>query len=463
MFEILSYRHWAINQDFADRVGLLALKLLSEGKSIAHLITKKTGEELHQARYASLPAAADNLVVSTEWDRELQMETATTQFGQRVAVIPVIGGLTKRGDLCSYGMRDYIGMIDRANASQKVAAIVLDIESPGGTVDGTNEFGLAIKQSKKPVVAFGDGMVASAAYWIASQAKEIIANKNNATEFGSIGVLYMHENYQAYIQKEIGSVEIIRAPQSVDKARVNVIEPLTEDQRASIKAELKTIASEFFSTVKKGRGARLNTGEENIFTGKMYPAKEALSYGMIDKLDTLQGAINRAGMLALSPSTSAPANGAQVNTEMKFRSNLLSNLFGKAGKAEDQPAAELSPMEQADTHVAGLEAENATLKEANVQLTADITAANASMATLQASVTELQTQVSTLEAERTALQATVAEQKEALAKKPTGSLTTVIADPEKEAEIAGDPKVVAKSFKTKADAEVEEYLNYGKK
>jgi len=149
-------------------------------------------------------------------------------------------------------------LLAKNEASLPVCGLVKTTPTP--SCCATDTFGPAIKQSKKPVVAFGDGMVASAAYWIASQAKEIIANKNNATEFGSIGVLYMHENYQAYIQKEIGSVEIIRAPQSVDKARVNVIEPITEDQRASIKAELRDIAKEFFSTVKKGRGARHDDG-----------------------------------------------------------------------------------------------------------------------------------------------------------------------------------------------------------
>jgi len=442
MIDILSYRQWAISQQFANTFGLMALKLLNEGKSIDHLIKKHSHESLLN-RYAALAAASDGLVVKTSWDSDAKLYVSTTKFGQNVAMIPVMGALTKRGDLCSYGMRDYIGMIDRANKSDKVAGIVLDTESPGGTVDGTNEFGLAVRSSKKPVVAFGDGMVASAAYWVASQAKEIIANKNNATEFGSIGVLYIHENYEAYIAKEIGSVEIIRAPQSVDKARVNVIEPLTEEQRAEIKLELRDTAKAFISTVKQGRGAKLNPGEENIFTGKMYPAKDALAMGMIDNLGTLQDAINRAGQLSISTSGSARA---QVNTNTMFKSKLLSSIFGKSEKAaeENKPTAEQeqATMEAADAKVVELEAENQRLKDEN-------TAQGTKITGLEATVSEQKTQ---------ALQTKVDEQKAELAKKPTGQATTVITEATSEGKVVTDTKVEGSNgkYQTSVDKQAAE-------
>lgn len=457
MIDVLSYRQWAISQQFANTFGLMALKLLSEGKSIEHLIKKHSHEDLRQ-RYDALVSQADGIVVSTEWDRESRLEIATTKHGQNVAIVPVLGALTKRGDLCSYGMRDYIGMIDRANKSQKISAIVLDIESPGGTVDGTNEFGLAVKNSKKPVVAFGDGMVASAAYWVASQARQIVANKNNATEFGSIGVLYIHENYQAYIQKEIGAVEIIRAPQSVDKARVNVIEPITDDQRSDIRLELKEIAKEFISTVKKGRGAKLNTGDENIFTGKMYPSSDAITMGMIDALDTLQGAINRAGQLAINPSTSTASAKAEVNRTMKFKSKLLSAFFGKSEKAEEQPAAEnqdQASMEAADKKAAELEAENEQLK-------ADKESQSKKIGELEQNVTDLKGQVSTLEGENKKLteeKSKLENEKTTLQTKidamPNAPVTTVIASEKSEASQASDQGAVKEGHKylTSVDAE----------
>ena len=413
MIDILLYRQWAISEQFFNTFGLRGLNLLREGKDIAHFVKRHSLDEL-LTRYASLADASEGIVVSTSWDNEARVVVSTTKDGQNVALIPVLGALTKRGDLCSYGMRDYIGMIDRANKSSRISSIVLDIESPGGTVDGTNEFGLAIKQSKKPVVAFGDGMVASAAYWVASQAREIYSNKNNATEFGSIGVLYVHENYQAYIQKEIGSVDIIRAPQSTDKALVNPIEPLTADLRSEIETELGAIAKEFFATVKNGRGDRLSTGDENIFTGKMYPAKVAMKMGMIDKMGSLQEAIDRSGKLSLS---STSGSRASVNNDtMKlttFVSKTLAALFGRSEKSAEENQAEPT-METIDGKVAELEAENQALKDANA-------AHEAKIAELEGQVTGLNTQVTTLTSEKADLQTK-------LDKKPTGQATTVISN-----------------------------------
>lgn len=431
----------------------MALRLLSNGQSINHLIKKRSDEDIIN-RYSMIVSAADSLIVNIQRDSESRLFIATTKHGQNIAMIPVFGALTKNGDLCSYGMRDYIGMIERANKSDKIAAIVLDMETPGGTVDGTNEFGMAVKGSKKPVVAFGDSMVASAGYWVASQAREIISNKNNPTEFGSIGVLYIHENWEAFIQKEIGSVEIIRAPQSEDKARVNVIEPLTDDQRLDIRAELKALAKEFISTVKKGRGARLNAGEENIFTGKMYPASQAKELGMIDGLDTLQGAINRAGQLAMLTSTSGSSR-AQVNT--MFKSKLLSSIFGKSEKAAEEktPTAEEqeATIKAADQKVADLETENQKLKDEKAAQDTKITE-------LEKTVAEQKTQITTLSDEKKTLESKVEEQKQALDKKPTGQATTVITDGNREAEVSSDVKGEKEKsrFRTSIDDEADKYV-----
>ena len=81
-------------------------------------------------------------------------------------------------------------------ADPAVKAIVLSIDSPGGTVDGTDNLANAIfaARGKKPIVALGDGTLASAAYWIASGADQIFASDNSA-KIGSIGVVATHEDY----------------------------------------------------------------------------------------------------------------------------------------------------------------------------------------------------------------------------------------------------------------------------
>lgn len=240
--------------------------------------------------------------------------------GKDVALMPVIGTLTKRGEMCSYGMRDYISEIDALNNNEDIHAIILEIEGPGGTVDGTPEFGMAIASSKKPVVAFGDCMVASADYWVASQAKWIVGNINNPTEFGSIGVLCVHEYWGTFIKDNIGEIRIIRAPQSKDKALVNPLEELPKDQEKLIIEDLKQLASQFHDTVKAGRGDRLKSSEKEWGTGKMYKSEEALSLGLIDQIGTIWDAIDKAIQLTTegNNNTDASARSAsQINTMNK--------------------------------------------------------------------------------------------------------------------------------------------------
>lgn len=311
---LLSYRAWAFEKSFAERVIPVLLHQLQKG-TISFQEAKSDNARKVAGRYQGMRTEQIGQYAS--------VRKVKSKSGQYVAIMPVIGSLTKRGEMCSVGMRDYSNEIALLNENEEIAAIVLDIESPGGTVDGTNEFGLTIRNSKKPVVAFGDNMVASAAYWIASQASHIVGNKNNPTEFGSIGVLYVHENWSKFIEENIGSVEFMRAAQSVDKARVNVIEPLQDEQRSEIVADLSALADQFISVVKEGRGDRLKAGDE-IFTGKMYKAEDALSMGMIDSLGSIIDAVEIAASLAANKNKSHQSN--QSNMSLK---KAVGSIFGK--------------------------------------------------------------------------------------------------------------------------------------
>lgn len=427
MIEILNYRHWAIESSYFSRVSPLVLSAIENGGSIDKLIKKYKIEDLPETRYQ----------MKVSYDRDSGLLVATSAAKNNVAIIPVLGALTKRGDLCSYGMRDYAAMIERANAAENIAAIVIDAETPGGTVDGTPEMGLAIKNSTKPVIVFGDNMVASAGMWLASQASEIFANVNNPTEFGSIGVLCMHENYQAYIAKNIGSVEILRAPQSVDKARVNVIEPLTDDQRAEIVEEMRPIAADFISVVKAGRKGKLNAGDENLFTGKMYGAADALKYGLIDAIDTFQAAIDRAAVLAQSNNSGlSKSNNKSKKESMKFPK--LSALFGGTEKEANEDG--LSPEE-----------ESASMEAAEKKL-ADMENANG---TLAAKVAELEKSIADKEAaHQAAIEAKdneVAELQAKLDKKPAAAATTATTEAGEDKHENAD---TTNKYETSADREL---------
>jgi protease-4 len=390
-----------MEQSVFDRLSSVAISVIRNGHSLDRIISKYKIEDLPASRY--------NMAVG--WDRENRLLVGTTKKNGRVAIIPIIGSVTKHGGACSYGMKDYAGMIERANAAASIDGIVLDIESPGGTVDGTPEFGMAVKSSQKPVVTFGDNMVASAAYWFASQSDEIIGSANNPTKFGSIGTLYIHINKQKLIEDNIGSVEIIRAPQSADKMGLNPIEPLSDEVRNQVIAELKSITSDFHKVVKTGRGDRLNTGDEDIFTGKMYSAKEALKLGMIDKIGTLADAIDRAGALAIIKGQSNNS-GFNANTNM----SLFKRLGISLSLAQKLTTEELENLQSAEERLAEAEKNASSFEEQNGELTAQVEA-------LTAEVSQLTETVATRDASITELTAQLEEA-------PAGHATTVVKDDE---------------------------------
>ena len=222
--------------------------------------------------------------------------TANTS-GSKVAVIPVQGTIQKRGGYCSLGTKDLLAHLAAANRDPEISAIVLDIDSPGGQVDGTEEFARAVRSSQKPVVAYIDGLGASAAYWIASQASSIFINSDSTGYAGSLGVLCMSLNQTEFLKKQGLSVEILRSSRAVDKARLNPVEPLTDELRAQVTADLDRIAGTFISTVEQGRAGKLST-KEDVFTGKVYNGADAKKHGLVDAIGSLQDAVNKAAQLA---------------------------------------------------------------------------------------------------------------------------------------------------------------------
>src|SRR5690606_31422373 len=111
-----------------------------------------------------------------------------------VAVIPVHGVLAPKMDLLTEfsGGTSYVGLqsaLEAAIADDDVKAVVLDIDSPGGAVPGAQELGEAIRSLRggdKPIIAQVNHLAASAAYWIASQADEVVVSPSGRA--GSIGV-----------------------------------------------------------------------------------------------------------------------------------------------------------------------------------------------------------------------------------------------------------------------------------
>lgn len=292
MIEMLSNSAWALETRFFNRVSPLVLNCLSYGRDIPQSLIKNQKIEAFDGLINVLPG------INMEFDRNIGTTIYLLEDGSRVASIPAKGALTKNGDACSYGSAELTSMIHKADNDPAITAMFGDFDGPGGSVSGIHSFSNAIYNSPKCTVGYVEQTAASAHYWSISQFDQVVANINEYSEVGSIGVLAMMVNETELLKKEGVKVEIMRAEQSKDKARLNSVEEWPEEELQAYQTQLNQIADDFISTVKRGRGNRLQAGEEDIFTGKMYKRDDAGAYGMIDKEGDKAAAIQLAADLA---------------------------------------------------------------------------------------------------------------------------------------------------------------------
>lgn len=222
---------------------------------------------------------------------------ATRTDGGAVAVIPIRGVIAHRmsamEDSSGGTSAEGIGkMLRAAMADASVGTILLDIDSPGGTVTGVSELAaelFAMRGQGKKIVAQVNGMAASAAYWIAAQADEIVSLPSGVA--GSIGVFTVHQDLSAALEKEGVHVTMISAGKF--KVEGNPFEPLSEEAKAVKQAEVDAAYAQFVKDVARGRGVSAADVRNGYGEGRALTAKDAKAAGLIDKIATMDETIGR--------------------------------------------------------------------------------------------------------------------------------------------------------------------------
>lgn len=175
-------------------------------------------------------------------------------------------------------------------ADPKVRQIVLEVDSPGGMVNGTGDLSTLIRESRggKPITAFISGMGASAAYYIASAADRVLASQSAIV--GAIGtVLEVTDYRQADAKRGIQSLEFVSA-QSPRKR----MDPFSEDEiqrneaRASLQKLVDDLAQVFVEDVATNRGVSIETVLSDYGQGGVLIGSEALDAGLVDGIATLE-------------------------------------------------------------------------------------------------------------------------------------------------------------------------------
>lgn len=216
------------------------------------------------------------------------------QFGDApvgsIAMIPITGPIMKYDGACNEpGSMTLSTWVQQADNAPNISGILLYCDTPGGQVDGTQTLVDAIAACSKTTVAYvHDGMMCSAGYWMASSCDHIFASQ--ATDvIGSIGVLTSFYDFRESLKSMGIAYHEVYAPQSTDK-NIEYRQALAGDY-APLERDLSFLAEQFIASVRRNRGAKLNTSLSNPFTGKTYFAREALSIGLIDGICSLEHAI----------------------------------------------------------------------------------------------------------------------------------------------------------------------------
>jgi protease-4 len=205
--------------------------------------------------------------------------------GGNIAVIPVSGTISIGSDgsrLFGESVADtgtIIRRIHEANASSRIKAIILEINSPGGSPVATDEVVSALKQVKKPKVAVIRETGASGAYWIATAADRIFANKMSVT--GSIGVIGSHLEYAGIMQNY--NVTYRRLVAGKYKDIGTPYKEMTPDETALYQNILDTIHDFFIEDVASNRKLPVEV-VRNLSTGFVYLGSEAQKLGLIDEI-----------------------------------------------------------------------------------------------------------------------------------------------------------------------------------
>ena len=215
---------------------------------------------------------------------------------QSIGVLPLYGVLAHRMNMMTaMSGGTSLELAGRALgelvASPQISAIVLDIDSPGGEVNGVTEMAAQVRRARaiKPVVAVANSMAASAAYWIAASASEVVVTPSG--QVGSIGVVAAHEDVSAAQERDGVKTTLITAGRF--KAEGSPFAPLGDEARADVQARVDEMYGLFVADVAKGRDVPLADVRAGFGEGRLVTAARAVKLGMADRIATLDETLSR--------------------------------------------------------------------------------------------------------------------------------------------------------------------------
>lgn len=246
-----------------------------------------------------------------------------------VGVVTLYGAITtvsSNGFTSVKGSDEVVAQLGRYSDDPKIRAIVLRINSPGGTVGATQEIFrkvMEIRQRNIPVVASMSDMAASGGYYVASAANYIFANQGTVT--GSIGVIVSSPSFQKLFEDLGIGMNVIKSGQYKDI--LSSSREITEEERALLQELVDVTYTQFLKDVSLGRNIPISDFREYA-DGRIFTGSQALGYHLVDEIGTYENALAKAKELAKLPSN-APIYTDKQNAIDQFFGALNSRLNTK--------------------------------------------------------------------------------------------------------------------------------------
>lgn len=279
-----------------------------------------------------------------------------------VAVIPIHGVMAPRVNMLMQisggtSTQSVAKDIRRAMEDKSISAIVLDIDSPGGAAAGTQELAelVSLAAERKPVKAVATSMAASAAYWVATAADEIIVNPS--AQIGSIGVFSVYtDTSRAEANDGIEHTVIRSAP---NKAVPSGYEPLNDAGRANMQEQVNDVHRQFVSAVAAGRGVSVEHVEAAFGGGKTFLGGRAVALGMADRLGTLDEVVSQLAKTGGVPTRPSSQNGG-MKMSTKLREAVVARGLCKADASDDEFLKAMEKLAEIDAIAVGKREDHAT-------------------------------------------------------------------------------------------------------
>ena len=214
--------------------------------------------------------------------------------GNGIAVIPLDGAIAGAGS-AGAGIvtpEAFLKKLERAEDDPDVRAIVLRVDSPGGTVAASEEIAAYVRDAEKPVVVSAGDVDASGAYMVSSQADQIFAMPGTAV--GSIGVITQIPNVNGLMDK--AGIEFVTVTAGKYKGAGSPFRPLTPEETALIQGSVDEVYGQFIDIVAEGRDME-RSEVASLATGWAWNGEQAKKLGLVDKIGTYSDALDAAADL----------------------------------------------------------------------------------------------------------------------------------------------------------------------